>query len=262
MSVAIERGSDVGEARDLEARMHLDGVGVRFDFDSLRRVLTPTLRKLRRVRATAWGLRHVNLDVEPGESLALVGPTGSGKTTLLRVMAGVLPPDEGTARVQGRVGSLLATGAGVGLWLTGRENAELLGVLGGLSLAESRASLDVVAELSRLGPAFDRPVHTYSEGMRARLGFAVIKRAQPRILVLDELFEALDHRFRAIVEDYAREMRAKGGIVVAAGHDHAALGRMAPRAVWLQDGDLRADGPFEQVIGAYRETTGGEAETP
>jgi ABC-type polysaccharide/polyol phosphate transport system ATPase subunit len=256
MSTAVERDPVVGGSPALEARMHVANMGVRFDFDSLRRVLTPTLTKLRRVRATAWGLRNVDFDLAPGDALALVGPTGSGKTTLLRVMAGVLPPDEGTATIEGQVGSLLATGAGVGLWLTGRENAELLGVLGGLSLAESRASLDLVAELSQLGPAFDRPVHTYSEGMRARLGFAVIKRAQPRILLLDELFEALDHKFRAIVEEYAHEMRAKGGIVVAAGHDHPALKRMAPRALWLQDGELRADGAFAEVIDAYRATTG------
>jgi len=232
--------------------MHLREVGVRFDFDRLRRVVTPTLRHLRRVRDTSWGLRGIDLRVEPGEAVAVVGPTGSGKTTLLRVLAGVLPPDEGEADVRGRVGSLLATGAGVGMLLTGRENTELLGVLGGLSRAETRANLDFVAERSRLGAAFDRPVHTYSEGMRARLGFAVIQLVSPRILLLDEVFEALDHEFRQIVEDYGRELRAQGGIVVAAGHDHTALERMCPRAVWLAHGHVEADGPLEDVIAAYR----------
>jgi ABC-type polysaccharide/polyol phosphate transport system ATPase subunit len=261
MSVATgdPRATAAGPA---PALMHLDNAGVRFDFDSLRRVLSPTLRRIRRVRATAWGLREIDLRVEPGEALAIVGPTGSGKTTLLRVLAGVMPPDEGTARIEGRVGSLLATGAGVGVWLTGRENSEMLGVLGGLSLEESRAGLEFVAERSRLGDAFDRPVHTYSEGMRARLGFAVIELVSPRILLLDEVFEALDHEFRAIVEDYARALRDSGGIVVAAGHDHTALERMAPRAVWLSDGRLLGDGPFAEVIPAYRAAIGQRPEDP
>jgi ABC-type polysaccharide/polyol phosphate transport system ATPase subunit len=253
MSLAVESRSPSGDAARTEGgAIRLDGVGVRFDFDRLRRVLSPTLRRLRRVRATSWGLRGVDLRVGPGDGLALVGPTGSGKTTLLRVMAGVMPPDEGSAEIRGRVGSLLAVGGGVGLWLTGRENTEMLAVLGGLSRAESRASLDLVAERSQLGDAFDRPVHTYSEGMRARLGFAVIQLVSPQILLLDEVFEALDHEFRAIVEAYGRELRARGGIVVAAGHDHTALERIAPEALLLDHGQVRAKGPFSEVIHTYR----------
>jgi len=240
----------------------MQGAGVRFDFDHLSRVLTPALRRIRRFRASSWGLRHVSLHIEPGAGLALVGPTGSGKTTLLRLIAGVIPPDEGRVAVRGRVGSLLATDAGLGPLLTGRENAELLGVLAGLSLRETRAALDQVAERSRLGEAFDRPVLTYSVGMRARLGFAVIQAISPRLLLLDEVFEALDHEFRAIVEEFALELRERGGIVVAAGHDHAAMSRMCPQALLLDRGHARAHGPFAEVIGTYRgpEAAGAMAE--
>jgi ABC-type polysaccharide/polyol phosphate transport system ATPase subunit len=247
MSVAVESPRSTGVAS-----MSLSEVGVRFEFDSLRRVVTPTLRRIRPVRATAWGLRGIDLEVKPGQSLAVVGPTGSGKTTLLRVMAGVIPPDEGRAEIAGRVGSLLATGAGVAMFLTGRENAELLGVVAGATLAETRAGMDFVAERSKLGDAFDRPVHTYSEGMRARLGFAVIQLLEPSILLLDEVFEALDHEFRAKVEDYGEALRSRGGIVVAAGHDHTALERMASRALLLDDGHIRAEGSFRDVIHTYR----------
>lgn len=234
----------------VEAR--LSDVGVRFDFDRLGRVLSPALVRMRRVRTTAWGLRHVDLTMGPGTGVALVGPTGSGKTTLLRVLAGVIPPDEGTADVRGRIGSLLATDAGLESLLTGRENAELLGVLAGLSLAETRALMDQVAARSRLGDAFRRPVHTYSVGMRARLGLAVIQAIRPDVLLLDEVFEALDHEFRGIVEDYARELRQRGGVVVAAGHDHTALERICPRAAWLDSGRIRAEGDFAEVVAAYR----------
>jgi ABC-type polysaccharide/polyol phosphate transport system ATPase subunit len=234
------------------AAVLVEGLGVRFDFDRLGRVITPGLALLRRVRATAWGLRKVDLRLEPGSGVALVGPTGSGKTTLLRVVASVVPPDEGRADVRGRVGSLLATDAGLEAMLTGRENAELLGVLAGLSLAQTRSGMESVAGRAQLGNAFDRPVHTYSAGMRARLGLAVIQAIRPQILLLDEVFEALDHEFRGIVEDYARELRGGGGIVMASGHDHEALGRICPRAVWLQEGRIRADGPFAAVISSYR----------
>jgi lipopolysaccharide transport system ATP-binding protein len=240
------RGPTVG------VRARLEDVGVRFDFDRLGRVVTPGLARLRRVRATTWGLKHVSIDIEPGVGLALVGPTGSGKTTLLRMLAGVIVPDEGSAEVRGRVGSLLATDAGLAPLLTGRENAELLGVVAGLAVAEIRERMDLIGERTRLGDAFDRPVHTYSLGMRARLGLAVIRAISPQILLLDEVFEALDHEFRAIVEDLARELRQAGGIVVAAGHDHQALERICPRAVWLDRGRVLAEGDFAGVIAAYR----------
>jgi lipopolysaccharide transport system ATP-binding protein len=226
--------------------------GVRFDFDHLGRVVTPGLSKLRRIAASAWGLRHVDLRLEPGEGLALVGPTGSGKTTLLRLLADVMIPDEGTCVVRGRVGSLLATDAGLQSQLTGRENAELLGVMAGLSLAETRAQMERVDARSHLGDAFDRPVHTYSQGMRARLGLACVQAIEPQVLLLDEVFEALDHEYRAVVERLANEVRERGGAVVAAGHDHHALERVCPRAAWLEGGRIRSQGPFDEVVAAYR----------
>jgi ABC-type polysaccharide/polyol phosphate transport system ATPase subunit len=244
---------------DVRADVRTEDLGIRFDFDRRQRVVTPALSHIRRIRASAWGLRHVDLHLDSGTGVAVVGPTGSGKTTLLRVLAGVLLPDEGSVSVRGRVSSLLATEAGVGLALTGRENALLLAVLAGLSLPEARASMDVVSEKARLEDAFDRPIHTYSQGMRARLHFAVIQAITPQMLLLDEVFEALDHEFRRQVEEYARKLRERGGIVVAAGHDHPALDRICERAVWLDHGHVRAEGPFGEVIPAYRASTGGEA---
>ena len=232
--------------------VQLESVGVRFDFDRLGRVVTPGLALFRRIRSTTWGLRGIDLEVEPGSGMALIGPTGAGKTTLLRVVASVLPPDEGRALVRGRIGSLLATAAGLSSLLTGRENAELLGVLAGRSFEETRRNMHLVAERVQLDDAFDRPIHTYSLGMRARLGLAGIQAISPDVLLLDEVFEALDHEFRGIVEDYARELRARGGIVIAAGHDHPALERICPRAAWLDDGHVRASGPFDEVVSAYR----------
>jgi ABC-type polysaccharide/polyol phosphate transport system ATPase subunit len=227
------------------------GLGVRFLFDRLSRQVTPTVARLRFGVTDKWGLRDVGLKIGPGEGVALIGPSGSGKTTLLRVVAGVLEPDAGEVDVRGRVGSLLSIDAGLMGPLTGRENSELLGVLAGLSRQSARKALPRVAERIDLEEAFDRPVGSYSQGMRARLGFAVAEEADPRILLLDEVHEALDHEFREIVEAKARSILERGGIVVAAGHDHPLLERLCTRGILLRRGEVAADGAFAEVRREY-----------
>jgi ABC-type polysaccharide/polyol phosphate transport system ATPase subunit len=230
------------EARDL---------GVRFLFDRLRRQVGPTIARLRFGVTEKWGLRGVDFSVGPGEGVALIGPSGSGKTTLLRVVAGVLEPDTGELEVRGQVGSLLSIDAGLMGLLTGRENSELLGVLSGLSRQATREALPAVAERVDLEESFDQPVGSYSQGMKARLGFAVAEETDPRILLLDEVHEALDHEFREIVERRAQAMIDAGGIVMAAGHDHPLLHQLCDRAILLRRGEVVADGSFEEVRHTY-----------
>ena len=233
------------------------GLGVEFLFDRQRRLVSPTLARIRarRTGTTSWGLRELDLEIGGGEAVALVGRSGGGKTTLLRTIAGVLAPDAGTIRVDGRVGALLSVGAGVMGALTGRENAQLLGVLAGLSAREARRAAPSVQAASGLGDSFDLPVSSYSQGMRARLGFAAADEADPQILLLDEVHEALDHDYRSLVQERAREILAGGGIVVAAGHDHPLLEQLSTRALWLDQGRIVADGRLEEVSAAYLEST-------
>jgi lipopolysaccharide transport system ATP-binding protein len=229
----------------------LDGVGVRFYFDRHRKVVTPVGARLRRDGSTKWGVRGISFESAGGEGIALIGPSGSGKTTTLRLLARVYWPDEGRVVVRGRVASLLSIDAGLLHLLTGRENAMLLGALGGLSRRASRRALDSVRERSQLGDAFEQPVSTYSQGMRARLGFAVAEETDPQILLLDEVHEALDHQFREIVEQRARAIVEAGGVVVASGHDHGMLARLCTRAIWMHDGRIRDSGPFDAVQPRY-----------
>ena len=231
--------------------VRLDNLGIRFHFDRHRRVITPNASRLRRGCSTTWGLRHVNSALSAGEGVALIGPSGSGKTTLLRVLAGVYVPDEGVVSIHGRVASLLSIDAGLLALLTGRENAMLLGVLGGLSRRESRRALDSVKARSGLGEAFEYPVSAYSQGMRARLGFAVAEEVEPTVLLLDEVHEALDEEFRDVVQERARALVDSGGVVVATGHDHPLLKRFCSRAIYLQNGSIRAEGPFTDVQRLY-----------
>ena len=237
----------------MSARIAAAGVGIEFRFDRQRRLVSPTLARarVRRTGASTWGLQGIDLEIGPGEAVALVGRSGGGKTTLLRTIAGVFVPDAGTIHVEGRIGALLSVGAGVMGALTGRENAQLLGVLAGLSLAQARRATPSVQAASGLGGSFDRPVSSYSQGMRARLGFATADEADPSILLLDEVHEALDHEYRSFVQERARKILAAGGIVIAAGHDHPLLEQLSTRGLWLDGGRIVADGPFTAVRDAY-----------
>ena len=167
------------------------------------------------------------------------------------MLAGVLVADAGRIDVDGRIASLLSVGAGLMAPLTGRENASLLGVLAGLTRAEATARIEDVRERSGLEDAFERPVSSYSQGMRARLGFAAADLPWTDVLLLDEVHEALDHEYREVVEARAQEIVAAGGVVVAAGHDHPLLDRICTRALWIDGGRIVADGPFAELQEQY-----------
>jgi len=228
-----------------------DRVGVEFHFDRQRRMTTRTAARIRRHGVSTWGLRDISFSVRPGEGVALIGPSGSGKTTLLRILAGIYEPDEGHVTVTGRVASLLSVDAGLMGLLTGRENGQLLGTLGGLPYAQAVAVLDKVREESRLVDAFDRPVATFSQGMRARLSLSIADQTDPQILLLDEVHEALDHEFRDVLERRVDRILGSGGIVVAAGHDHPMLARICSRAILLRGGRMEGDGDFRAVQASY-----------
>ncbi|MGH2992610.1 MAG: sulfotransferase domain-containing protein [Solirubrobacterales bacterium] len=238
------------------ATVAASNLGVRFFFDRQSRVITPAHARVAPRSTHTWGLHGASFSIGPGEGVALIGPSGSGKTTLLRVISGVLPADEGKLDASGRVGSLLSIDAGLLPTLTGRENAILLAVLAGLSRAEARRRVDLVKAESRLRGAFERPASSFSQGMRARLALTAAEQADPEILLLDDVHEALDHEFRAVLVDRAHETIRRGGILIAAGHDHEMLARVCSRALLLSEGRVRVDGPFEEVRQLYLEGGG------
>jgi ABC-type polysaccharide/polyol phosphate transport system ATPase subunit len=235
----------------LSSLIRADGVGIHYLFDRQQRTVSPTIARILRAGGENWALSDVSFEIQAGEAVALLGASGSGKSTLLRTMAHVLEPDTGTMVTQGRLGSLLSIQAGVMSLLTGRENTLLLGVLAGMTPSDARAEMDEVKRRSGLHEHYERLVGSYSQGMRARLGLAVMERTNPSILLLDEIHEALDHEFRDHLEGYVEGLLADGGIVVATGHDHPMLERLSTRALLLERGRLVADGAFAEVQSEY-----------
>jgi ABC-type polysaccharide/polyol phosphate transport system ATPase subunit len=226
-------------------------LGVHFFFDRQHRVVTPALARLRRRGSELWGVRDVSISIAAGEGVALLGANGAGKSTLLRAIGGVLPADSGRIETQGRIAALLSIDAGLMPTLTGRENCLLLGVLAGLSRRQARQALEEIRRRTALTDEFDNPVSSYSQGMRARLGFAVADQITPDILLLDEVHEAIDHDSLAAVVERAHAIRHAGGIVMAAGHDHALLERLCDRGLLLRGGTVVEDGDFQHVQRKY-----------
>jgi lipopolysaccharide transport system ATP-binding protein len=238
----------------MSTSVRANDLGVHFFFDRQQRVVTPRLARLRRRSTDSWGIHDVTFSIGPGEGVALIGANGAGKSTLLRAIAGVLPADTGEVEAKGQIAALLSIDAGLIPALTGRENCLLLGVLAGLSRRQARARLAAVQGRTGLADEFDHPVSSYSQGMRARLGFAVADQVAPDILLIDEVHEAIDHDSRVLVEERAREIIRAGGIVVAAGHDHDLLARLCGRAVLLRAGAVVEDGDFASVRQTYVQT--------
>ena len=197
-------------------------------------------------------LRDVNLDVRPGEVLAVVGPNGSGKSTLLKLAGGILQPTSGRVQRAGRITALIELGAGFHPDITGRENVIINGMLLGLSRAEVEAKLDEIIDFADIGGFIDRPVKSYSSGMHVRLGFAVSIAVDPDILLIDEVLAVGDEVFTTRCLDRLARMRRRGVTMVLVTHDLDLAASFADRAVYLEAGRIVADGPSDVAVARYR----------
>ena len=199
----------------------------------------------------AWALRHVDLHVEPGEIVAVIGRNGAGKSTMLKVCAGVTQPSEGSIERPQRIAPLIEVGAGFHPELTGRENVLVNGQLLGLTPREVEAIFDDVVEFSELAHAIDQPVRQYSSGMFMRLGFSVAIHTSPELLIVDEVLAVGDLPFQVRCLDRIRELRESGVGVLFVSHNLTAVLNLADRAVLLEKGTVRAEGAVPDVVGTY-----------
>jgi lipopolysaccharide transport system ATP-binding protein len=191
-----------------------------------------------------WALREVNLAVEAGTTLGVVGRNGSGKSTLLKLVNRVLKPDAGAVVVRGVVASLVELGAGFHPELTGRENIVINGTILGLTKKEIRACFDEIVDFAGLIDYIDEPVRTYSTGMYLRLGFAVAVHVNPDILLIDRPFT------QKCMERMNRFKEA-GKTIVFVSHDLETVRTWCGEAVWLDQGVLRERGKPGDVVDAY-----------
>lgn len=207
---------------------------------------------LRRARyEDVHALEGINLTINAGETAAVIGRNGSGKSTLLGVMARVYKPTSGEVIMNGRVSCLLELGAGFHPELTGIENIYLNGSIMGLSRREVSKRLDQIIAFSELEQFIDSPIRTYSKGMVMRLGFSVAIQVDPDILLVDEVLAVGDETFQQKCYDKVREFQRAGKTIIFVSHDPKAIREVATRVIWLDSGEIRADGEVEAVLDDY-----------
>ena len=199
-------------------------------------------------------LNNVDLQVNEGEIVGVIGRNGAGKSTLLKVIARVLIPTEGRVRLKGRVSPLLELGAGFHPELTGRENIFLNGTLLGHSRREIEARLPEIIEFAELDAFIDSPLRTYSSGMVARLGYSIATTWKPEILILDEILSVGDEAFRTKCETRMAKYRDEGTATLLVAHDMNLIGTLCSRAVWLNHGEVKAVGAAKEVVSIYRQS--------
>jgi ABC-type polysaccharide/polyol phosphate transport system ATPase subunit len=218
---------------------------------SLRRLFIETLWKRPQRPRPYFALSDFDLQLMPGEAVALIGPNGSGKSTALRVIAGVYAPTSGTVKVNGRLTAVIELGAGFHPELTGAENVALYAAIMGLRPRELAGRFEAITDFAEIGDFIETPVKYYSSGMQARLAFAVAVCADHDILLLDEVLSVGDEKFREKCLRYLAGFHAAGGTLVVASHDFASLRRLCSRAVWLENGRPVMTGPLEEVTRAF-----------
>ncbi len=195
-------------------------------------------------------LEDISFDVKRGEPLGIIGRNGSGKSTLLQIVCGILQPTSGSVEVDGRISALLELGAGFNPEFTGRENVYINGAILGLKRGEIAARFDDIARFADIGDFINQPVKTYSSGMYVRLAFAIAINVEPDILLVDEALSVGDARFQQKCMAKIRKF-CQTGTVIFVSHDTAAVTELCPRAIWIESGRIRLDGPPKFVVERY-----------
>jgi lipopolysaccharide transport system ATP-binding protein len=198
-----------------------------------------------------WALKDVSFDLEPGETLGIVGKNGSGKSTLLKILSRITEPTSGSAWVRGRVGSLLEVGTGFHPELTGRENVFVNGAILGMRRLEIASKFDEIVAFADVDRFIDTPVKHYSSGMQMRLAFAVAAHLEPHILLVDEVLAVGDLAFQKKCLGKMGDVSREGRTVLFVSHQMTQLRRLCARSLWLDGGRVVEDGRTADVINRY-----------
>ena len=197
-------------------------------------------------------LDGIELQVNPGECVALVGRNGAGKSTLLSLLARVYKPTSGEVVVRGRIAPLLELGAGFHPGLTGLGNVVFNGVILGLTRKQVAERMDAIVAFAELEHHIDSPVRTYSSGMMARLGFSVAVHVDAEILIVDEVLAVGDFAFEQKCYQYIEEFRCSGGTILFVSHNLDSVRKIADRCVWLRSGKVVRQGEPDAILTEYQ----------
>ncbi len=202
-------------------------------------------------RVLVRSLTDISFSLREGDKVALLGHNGAGKSTMLRVLGRVYSPTKGTAEIVGEVGSLIDISLGINPEATGRENVYIRGQLLGLTKQEISDKYAEIVEFAELGDFMEMPVRTYSSGMHLRLAFAVSTVVRPEILLMDEWLSVGDADFQHKAEARLRNLVSETKILAIATHSRELVEAVCNKAIWLEHGHVKMDGPVSEVVPAY-----------
>jgi ABC-type polysaccharide/polyol phosphate transport system ATPase subunit len=199
-------------------------------------------------------LQGLDLVIEQGDRLGVLGHNGAGKSTLLKLLAGIYPPTEGKLHVEGRISSLFDINLGFEPDASGWDNIGYRSYLQGETPWTIKDKRQGIAEFSELGEYLNMPVRYYSAGMQVRLAFSIATAIEPEVLLIDEVLSVGDMSFQRKAKARMREMMAKAQLIVVVSHDLKSLAEICNRVIWLDHGRVVKAGPAEEVIEAYRKS--------
>ncbi|AUS78660.1 ABC transporter ATP-binding protein [Actinoalloteichus sp. AHMU CJ021] len=197
-------------------------------------------------------LRDINISVAHGDRVGLVGHNGAGKSTLLRLLSGIYEPTRGHSRIVGKVAPVFDLGVGLDPEMNGIENIMIRGLFLGMTRKQMESRVDEIAEFTELGDYLSMPLRTYSTGMRVRLALGVVTSIDPEILLLDEGIGAVDASFLAKARDRLNDLVKRSGLLVFASHADEMLMELCTKAIWMDKGQVRMQGPIRDVLTAYK----------
>ncbi|MFT5875206.1 MAG: ABC-type polysaccharide/polyol phosphate transport system ATPase subunit [Clostridium sp.] len=196
-------------------------------------------------------LKGINLSINKGEVVGLIGENGSGKSTLLKLMTKIIYPNKGNIDIKGKVSSLLELGAGFHPDMTGRENIYMNASIFGLTKKEIDERLEEIIGFSELGEFIDNPVRTYSSGMYMRLAFSVAINVDAEILLIDEILAVGDASFQSKCFKKMQKIKNQGTTIVIVSHDLASIEKLCDKAVWIDDGYKKIESRPHDAIAQY-----------
>lgn len=234
--------------------VHARSLGKSYPLVSRRDARLRALMRLlagRRPEQMHHALAPIDLDIERGQSTAIVGENGAGKSTLLKLITGVLTPNTGSIQVNGTVGALLELGAGFHPEYSGSENLRMAAALAGLSASERRQRMGQIIDFADIGTYIDEPIKHYSTGMVVRLGFAIVAAIKPDLLITDEVLAVGDESFQKKCVHWIESYLQQGGTLLLVSHSMYHVQKLCQTAIWLESGRVQLRGGAHEVAQAY-----------